>query len=269
MALTAFDTSSLLSQAAFYPPPLHIHKKLRRATLRKHIFRKSIHYKPKESSVYGPLDDIIEEIRSNIWELPHDYSCTAPFLDWSASLELPDTWALTPMPISRLPNNRPLTIRKNRESRSSTSSSNMGGTAHPFRNDMREDAFNGGSVTLPATDTAPWPLLDASESYDITQQSSLLDVNTPASPEAFDGTLQSMGDHKLPSKRRPSVLRLLTGLSRLRRTDTGETSVSGGDMSEPLSPTSFETYKEHDVDGASREPSEDAVESYVRKHAHK
>ena len=81
--------------------------------------------------------------------------------------------------------------------------------------------------------------------------------------------MHSTEDCKLPNKRRPSVLRLFTGLSRLRRSNTGETSGSGGDTSDPWSPAVFPDHNEEEVGDAVEEPSEDAVESYIQKHARK
>ena len=66
MALAAFETLGLSPISAFSPPPLQIQKKPRRATFRKRVFRKSIHNRPNDQYVYGPLDDIINEIRSDI-----------------------------------------------------------------------------------------------------------------------------------------------------------------------------------------------------------
>ena len=59
--------------------------------------------------------------------------------------------------------------------------------------------------------------------------------------------MHSTEDCKLPNKRRPSVLRLFTGLSRLRRSNTGETSGSGGDTSDPWSPAVFPDHNEEEV----------------------
>lgn len=48
------------------PSPLHIHKKQRKATFRRRIFRKSTHSDISDQYVFGPLDDIIDEIKSDI-----------------------------------------------------------------------------------------------------------------------------------------------------------------------------------------------------------
>ena len=66
MALAAIDTLGLSQHVDFCPPPLHIQKKPRRATFRRRIFHKPTCHRPNEQRVYGPLDDIIDEIRSNI-----------------------------------------------------------------------------------------------------------------------------------------------------------------------------------------------------------
>ena len=269
MALATLDTPGLSQHAAFCPPPLHIQKKPRRATFHKRIFRKSTHHRPNDQYVYGPLDDIINEIRSNIWESPHDYSTEAYLLDRATPLEVPSTWTAIPLPVSRLPSNQPLTIRKNRESRSSASGSNMGDPRHFSRSSSQDDAFGGGPVVAPASaGTISWPLLDEPTSYrtaDAPETSGAAGLNAQ---EAFRSISQNTEDRNIPTKRRPSVLRLFTGLSRLRRTDTGEIS-SGGDTSDLVSPTSLEAHNDNRSEDASQEPGEDAVEAYIRRNARK
>ncbi|KAF1930098.1 uncharacterized protein M421DRAFT_414073 [Didymella exigua CBS 183.55] len=268
MALAALESFGLSQHSAFCPPPLHIQKK-RRATFRKRIFRKSTHHRVDDKYVYGPLDDIINEIRSDIWESPQDYSTEAYPLGWAASLEVPSTWTVTPLPVSRLPSNQPLTIRKNRESRSSTSGSSMGDPANFARTSSHDNAFNGGPVGAPASTTAPWPLFDAPMSYEAAHAPVVSGTaGHTYHTEAAENLSQSADDRPVPTKRRPSVLRLFTGLSRLRRTDTGETSGSSGDASDSAWPTTLELHDEADVsEDPSPEPSEDAVEAYIRKHA--
>ncbi|KAF3034622.1 hypothetical protein E8E12_006335 [Didymella heteroderae] len=220
--------------------------------------------------LYGPLDDIINEIRGDIWESPHDYKAEASHLGWAAPLEVPSTWTVTPLPVSRLPSNQPLTIRKNRESRSSTSGSSMGDHMNFSRTSSNDNALNGGPVGAPASmGTAPWPLFDAPVSYEIAHAPDAPGNNAhTCNIEPAENLSQDADDRSVPTKRRPSVLRLFTGLSRLRRTDTGETSGSSGDASDLASPTRLETHNEDEVGvELSPEPSEDAVEAYVRKYA--
>jgi hypothetical protein len=167
MAPAALESFALSQQSVFCPLPLHIQKKPRRAAFRNRIFRKSTHHQVDGKYVYGPLDDIINEIRSDIWESPHDYSNEASHLGWAAPLEVPSSWTVTPLPVSRLPSSRPLTIRKNRETSSSTSSSSMGDHTNFSRTGSRDNAFNGGPVGAPAsTGTTPWPSFDAPVSYE-------------------------------------------------------------------------------------------------------
>lgn len=222
--------------------------------------------------MYGPLDDIINEIRSDIWESPHDYSTEASHLGWAATLEVPSSWTVTPLPVSRLPSSRPLTIRKNRETSSSTSSSSMGDHTNFSRTGSRDNAFNGGPVGAPAsTGTTPWPSFDAPVSYETAHVPDASgNAGQTCQIENTENLSQNADDRHVPTKRRPSILRLFTGLSRLRRADTGEISGSSGDASDLASPTRLEAHTEDDVgEDLSPEPSEDAVETYIRKHARK
>ncbi|KAF3051754.1 hypothetical protein E8E11_009477 [Didymella keratinophila] len=253
MALAALESFGVSQKSSFCPPPLHIQKKPRRGTFRKRISH-----------------DIINEIRSDIWESPHDYSIEASHLGWAAPVEVPSTWTITPLPVSRLPSSQPLTIRKNRESRSSTSGSSMGDHTHFSRTSSHDNAFNGGPVGTPAsTEITPWPLFDAPVSHEMGHAPDALgNVEHAYQIEAAKNLSQNADERSVPTKRRPSVLRLLTGLSRLRRTDTGEASGSSGDASDLASPTRLEAHNEVDVgEDPSPEPVEDAVEAYIRKHA--
>ncbi|KAL6158870.1 hypothetical protein ACJQWK_04068 [Exserohilum turcicum] len=54
------------AHAPLCPSPLHIQKKPRKATFRQRIFRKSTHSYDGDPYVFGPLDDIIDEIKSDI-----------------------------------------------------------------------------------------------------------------------------------------------------------------------------------------------------------
>lgn len=247
MALTAFDTLVLTQHAAFCPPPLHIQKKPRRATFRRRVFRKSTHHRPNDQCVSGPLDDLIDEIKSDIWKSPSDYSTEASLLA--------SKWAVTPLPVSRLPSDQPLTIRKNREGRSSTSGSSMEDPLQFSYSSSYDDAFNGGPVGAPAsTGTAPWLLFDAPMSYERPSNAS----DNPHLPSdrsaqrALEIVSTNMGDHTVPTKRRPSVLRLFTGLSRLRRTDTREMSGSSGDTSDLASPIPLEVHEEDENGGIAK-----------------
>ncbi|KAF2642749.1 hypothetical protein P280DRAFT_516516 [Massarina eburnea CBS 473.64] len=107
------------------PPPLHIRKKTRRATFYRRILHKSSRSTCFDTFVYGPLDDIISEISGDIWRSP-----AAPgFEDWSWNpLKAPSTCIVTPLPVSRIPSDQPLIVRKNRSSRSTASGSSAGKT---------------------------------------------------------------------------------------------------------------------------------------------
>jgi hypothetical protein len=145
----------------------------------------------------------------------------------------------------------------------------MGEHTQQMRNSVHKDALDEGPVGLPGTDMASWPLLETPAPCETAQSSSLVNPNTTAMQEASRNTMHGTEDCTLPNKRRPSVLRLFTGLSKLRRTNTGETSGSSGDMSDPWLPTVLPDHNEDAVGDESEEPSEDAVESYIQKHARK
>lgn len=270
MAPAALNVPSFSQQAGFSPPPLHIQKKPPKTTFRKRIFRKSTHHVSVDQYVHGPLDDIIDEIRCDIWESPVGYGAATSSLELAAPLDVPLTWTVTPLPVSRLPNDQPLTVRKNRESRSSASGSSMGDHTHlPYRSGQ-EDASDGGPVSLsaPKTTTA-WPLLDVQAAYELTDATNASDTTGLSRQTTSKSTDQVVEDQALPTKRRPSVLRIFTGLSRLRRTGTGETSSSSGDAPSLVTSTSLEAREDEISEKSSPEPSEAAVDAYIRRNAHK
>jgi hypothetical protein len=267
--------------APLCPPPLSIHKKPRRATFRRRIFRKSTHTYSGDPYVLGPLDDIIDEIKSDIWESPPDYSFTSSGLDWARPLKTPPLWTVTPLPVSRTPNGHPLTIRKNRNSRSSTSGSSFGDLMVYSRNNSQEEPTNGDPVgSLHATTPTPWPLLDAT-SYELTSAPSTSESAVATEHLSAQQALESVisnadGQVGLP-KRRGSKLRLFTnsfsgfnGFSRLRRQNTGDSIASANHSQDSPSPTVGEllaTLNEAGDDPILEEPSDDAVEAYIQRHA--
>lgn len=69
MMITTTTTTAddiLFPHTPLYPSPLHIQKKSRKATFRRRIFHKSAHNYGGDEYVIGPLDDIIDEIKSDI-----------------------------------------------------------------------------------------------------------------------------------------------------------------------------------------------------------
>jgi hypothetical protein len=139
----------------------------------------------------------------------------------------------------------------------------------------QDDVFDGGPVgALTSTGHTPWPLFDAPTSYRSAHAPYNVEgVNRSKDTTATVASQRSSHDveeHPVPTRRRPSVLRLFTGLSRLRRTDTGETSGSSGNTSDLTSPVSLEAHEEtEDAGEVLQEPGDDAVEAYIRKHARK
>jgi hypothetical protein len=203
MASAAVSSFLLPHPAALCPPPLHLRKKTRRTTVHKRMLRRptQAHFQP----THGPLDDIIATIKSDILESPIEYKTSLSIFN---PLKAPATWAVTPLPVSRAPSDQPLTIRKNRNSRSSASGSSMG------------------------SDTTPWPAFDSASAQE--------PIHTAKpSRTRVAGTID--GDGGPASQRRSSRLRLFTnGFPRLRRIGAGETSATStgdGDTSESTSPT--------------------------------
>jgi hypothetical protein len=285
MITTTTPGGVFFPHAPLYPPPLLIHKKPRRATFRRRIFRKSTQSYTGDQYVLGPLDDIIDEIKSDIWESPPDYSFDSSVLDWANPLKAPPSWAVTPLPVSRTPGDHPLTIRKNRNSRSSASGSSFGDAMAYSRNNSQEEPTNGDAVGSPHTSAlAPWPSMDAT-SYEPTpvsapnsSESSIATEHLSAQQALENVISNTEGPAELP-KRRGSKLRLLTnsfsgfnGFSRLRRHNTGDTTASVGDSPDSSPPTVGEllaTLDEMHDSCTVKEPGVEAVEAYIRQNARK
>ncbi|KAL6709006.1 hypothetical protein ACN47E_002133 [Coniothyrium glycines] len=257
--------------AALYPPPLTIYKKSRRATFRRHLLRKYSQSQKRDQLVLGPLDDIIDEITSNIWSSPPSYDCDSSPLDCAHALQDPFTWNVTPLPLSRIPSNQPLTIRKNRKSLSSSSASIMDDRSFSFFHRSLEEADGGRPSQSSYSKGENLRLsLDAPDQY-----------NSNSVTPFHVGIVQSDGFQSPPSvaresaarpettKRRPSRLRLLTNnFPRLRRTGTGDTDSSTFETSELASvsaTTSPTTHHGSDDCSDCREPSDEAVEAYIKR----
>ncbi|KAF2036586.1 hypothetical protein EK21DRAFT_51494 [Setomelanomma holmii] len=264
MASAAVGNFWLPHPTTLCPPPLHIHKKPRRTTIRRRLLRKSTNAHNHRS--HGPLDDIINEIKSNIWELPPNHSPQSSVLDWASSCSALPTWSATPLPLSRAPSDQPLTVRKNRNSRSSASVSSMGDPPSKSRNGSQEEA-----------NTTPWPSFDTAIPHEYTNTTDLANrdgrVRSATARRGQEYTINRTDGHSdVRTQRRPSRLRLFTdGFPRLRRTPTGETSAGTADTSETTSPTTTALHFSPDdinVCEVLEEPSDKAVEAYLKRHAH-
>ncbi|KAF1911374.1 hypothetical protein BDU57DRAFT_565985 [Ampelomyces quisqualis] len=264
MASAAISSFLLPHPATLCPPPLHFQKRARRTTIRRRMLRKPTHH--TSHPAHGPLDDIIAEIKNDILESPPDCTAYSSLLDWTNPLKAPPTWAVTPLPVSRAPRDQPLNIRKNRNSRSSTSGSSTGEQMSSSRNNSQEAG------------AAPWPSLDVavphcSSGPSLASNSTSFDEHASAQrvlENTFDRADRS-GENGRP--RRASRLRLFTnGFPRLRRTGTGETSASTDGTSDftlpsatTASPVEYERSQFH-LDAS--EPSDEAVDAYMRRNAH-
>jgi hypothetical protein len=250
---------------ALCPPPLQIQKKPRRATFRRRILRKSTHRQPRDQYVHGPLDDIIDEIRSDIWAAPRGCSLDPALHGWENPLKVPLSWTVTPLPVSRIPSDQPLTIRKNRNSRSSASGSSRSDPMMASRNNSQDEDAPGGAVHTPSTpDTASWPSFDVETLNKPTRFAEVTETSICAE-HATTQQGQGNGNRRIeaivdaPKQQRPSRLRQLTsGFPRLRRSATGGTTTSTSGTSS------------NDVDQTlEEEPSEEAVEAGLRRNASK
>lgn len=262
--------------ATLCPPPLSIQKKPRRATFRQRILRRSVAHESSNQCLFGPLDDIIDVIKTDLWDSPPRYSFPSASFNWGQLSTSPSAWAVTPLPLSRNPSDRPLTIRKHRNCRSSASESSMGDPAVRSRNASHEEATNGGPVGA-----VPWPSLDSL---------TLCEFGSAPAPHLSNGMANSQrltarsgsqdsGHEKVIGTelktRRPSRLRLLTnGFPRLRRMGLGDASTDGsaGNTVDSLSSTDVTLRGPHNALEESPDeeiPSDEAVETYIRNNARK
>jgi hypothetical protein len=149
-------------RAALYPQPLHIQKRPRKSSFRRTLLRKSSYNPNYGDEVCGPLDDIIDEIKGDIWRLPPLFTFDSSLLAVANPLKASATWIVTPLPVSRIPSDVPLTIRKQRNSRSTASGSSNSdamSVSHKTSQD-HPDGFPG--VSSPsATQDDSWPLLES------------------------------------------------------------------------------------------------------------
>jgi hypothetical protein len=231
------------------PSPLHIKKRNRRTTtFSRRITRKLT--SPRLVYANGPLDDIINEITGNIWTAPLEWSealfreCeSAPeaLLTWQHPLKAPPTCTITALPVSRIPSDQPLRIRKNRNSRSSGSGSSMPLSRKSSRAQPPSEA-----PLVDADDLTAWPELEGLKS---------------------SGAQQALQETQSGSGRR-SRLRLFTnGLSGLRRRTTGDTIGSNGPFKEKSSASGLTPHDE--VGPGADSLAIDAVDAFMQKHARK
>ncbi|KAH7384444.1 hypothetical protein BKA66DRAFT_441023 [Pyrenochaeta sp. MPI-SDFR-AT-0127] len=227
MATTAAVSNVLHSQAALCPPPLLIQKKApRRATFRRCIYHKKTPTQNSNHDMFGPLDDIIDEIKSVIWESMPVYGFGSFVNDWADSLNMPPIETMKPLPVSHIPSNKPLTIRKNRNSRASASGSSFGDPSTYSRNSSQDETNHGGATGLFNTaGMIPWPLLDISTAYEPTAlpraSKSAVDTEGASAQQALESVIQNAPARPDTRKRHASRLRLFTnGVPFLRRSGT-------------------------------------------------
>jgi hypothetical protein len=242
------------------------------------MLRKPNHY--TSHSVQGPLDDIIADIKNDILESPPHCTAYPSLLDWTNPLKAPPTWAVTPLPVSRAPRDQPLNIRKNRNSRSSTSGSSLGNPTSCSRNVSQEDKRSRSNVgALLFAEATPWPALDVVMPHRPTDAAHGSNLASHTEHMGAQRSLENTIDRadrsgELARQRRPSRMRLFTnGFPRLRRTSTGETGASTEGASNSTFQTTAPAPPIEDEESISyqdlREPSDEAVDAYMRRNAHK
>jgi len=268
-AAAATATGSIFPpHTPLYPPPLHIQKKQRKATFRRRIFRKSSHKHSDDQYVLGPLDDIIDEIKSDIWELPSDCSFDLTALDWACPLEAPLLWATAPLPVSRTPKDHTLTIRKNRNGRSTASGSSLVDPMAHSQNDDQDEPTSGGPVcNLHTAIPEAWPMADAMSHEPEVSDSSTITQHVTAQ-QALENVISRNGGPVEPPRRRASRLRRFTnGFPLLRRQATGETSASTTNALEVSSPMVASLLATHDETEDDKDSNDAALEAWVLKKA--
>ncbi|KAI4698761.1 hypothetical protein J4E81_005372 [Alternaria sp. BMP 2799] len=258
MITTTTAGSVFLDRAPLCPPPLHIQKKSRKATFRRRIFH-----------------DIIDEIKSDIWESPPDFSFNSSVFDWAQPLRAPLSWTVTPLPVCRAPGGQPLTVRKNRNSRSSASGSSFGDQMAFSRKNSHVEPETGDPVrSMPTTALTPWPLIDVASSepaHPLFVADSAEHMNAQ---QALEKAISNTEGSVEPLKRRmSSKLRSFTsGLPLLRRHNTGETSAGISDMPGATSPTAATALAAHDETEEGSEvkhPDDEAFRDYLLRNARK
>ncbi len=257
---------------ALYPPPLFIQKKQRKATLGRRILRKSTHVPCSNHDVLGPLDDIIERIKSAIWNAPPDFSLDSTH-DWTNPLKAPSTWTLTSLPVSRTPSSQPLTIRKNRNSRSSGSGSSMGDPrVNSHRDSQKPSSHSSGLASLLMSEMKSSSQLDAPASCEPKPLPTRIPTRSVGArvctaQKALEDVIQHMTSRSETTTQRPSRLRLLTnGFSRLHRTSTEESSESMVRGSEHSSSPIAMSLENTDLNFEKQNPAEKASTRDVRRY---
>ena len=218
----------------------------------------------------GPLDDIIDEIKSNIWELPPGYSFDSSIPDWVCPLEAQLTWTTAPLPVSHTPKDHPLTIRKNRHSRSTVSGSSRGDSMAQPNNNRQDEPANGGPVcSLHTVTLEAWPLVDAM-SYEPRASDSYTATEHVTAQQALENVISRDGGPVEPPRRRTSRLRRLTsGFPLLRRQGTGESNASTTNALEVSSPVAASLLATHDETEDDGNPNDAAIEAWITRNVRK
>jgi len=138
------------------------------------------------------------------------------------------------------------------------------------RNNSQDEATNGSAVGTPLSPNKVLGRLVEPGLF-----TDRFNTDTCTKPSTAQQSLEDIIEnrHDAARPRRTSSLRLFTNrFPRLRRTRTGETSIGAGEASESSSPTATSTLVSPDEADDSldmNEPTDEAVEAYMKRNAHK
>lgn len=194
--------------AALCPQPLHVQKRLRQSSFHRTLLRKYSHNQIHGDEVYGPLDDIIDEIKGEIWRSPPLFAFGSSSLAMTNALKASATLIVTPLPVSRIPSDVPLTIRKQRASRSTASGSSYSDAMCSSRNTSQDQSDSVSGVSTPSIlQVDSWPLFGSAVSQDAVRVMPESSSNTTICTEQLPTTQKIKSRFRRLTNALPPLLR--------------------------------------------------------------
>lgn len=286
-------TSVYLAQHLdLFPAPLHIRRKSRKLIFRRLAQRKITHGRASDSKQYGPLDDIIDEITGDLWGSIQDCDLD-PIFEWPIRLGTEFPWSVAPLPVSRIPSNQPLSVRKTRYSNSNSRSTESGSTVSEAmvsfrsRSSSKSDYDGLGTATnqptRPSLSSSNRPTISAPEFIPLntTPAQVSLDVGHTAATQNLSTIMETSGGSSQAREAQPQQplrkrlfslsnsmgkIRLKTNTNDAANTGMSNSSFASGLISESPSPP---TNTKGEVDGAndSIPQTTEAVAAWISTHA--
>ncbi|KAF2749653.1 hypothetical protein M011DRAFT_475007 [Sporormia fimetaria CBS 119925] len=233
----------LTQHLTLFPPPLHISKKSRKSRLR---FSQRKAARCQVDPDQGPLDDIINDITGDIWQY-FAYDACLP----SSSIENTNCEKADPLPLSRTPSAKPLSVRKTRSRNGNNRSTWSGSTyndtmaSSEFRDSAREkcagkytpnDALPFPEPNFPASGAAPAcdPFTSPVEAERDALGTEYASAECQTTPALGDPTNSSK-----PSKSQALRKRLFSLSSGMERLRLKNSDVNRKEQSSPASPTGY------------------------------